>query len=51
MVKARSLDVSIKPENVYKKVITELNNYNIQIKDIIDVSNFEKDHCSIIIKF
>ena len=49
MVKARSIDVSLKPQQVYDKVIENLKFNKIKITDIIDLSNYEKDHAAIVI--
>jgi len=47
MVKARSIDVSIKPKKVYERVINELKKYKLIIVDFIDISQYEKDHAAI----
>jgi fibrillarin-like pre-rRNA processing protein len=49
MVKARSIDVSIKPKKVYERVINELKKYKLMIVDFIDISHYEKDHAAIAI--
>ena len=49
MVKARSIDVSLKPKQVYNMVIDKLELNKIKIIDIIDLSNYEKDHAAIVI--
>jgi len=49
MVKARSIDVSLKPKQVYNQVIDKLNLNKIKIIDVIDLSHYEKDHASIIV--
>lgn len=49
MVKARSINVSLKPQQVYDNVIENLKFNKIKITDIIDLSNYEKDHAAIVI--
>jgi fibrillarin-like pre-rRNA processing protein len=49
MVKARSIDVSLKPQKAYDLVCSELKNNKLKITDIIDLSPYEKDHAAIII--
>ncbi len=49
MIKARSIDVSLNPKEVYEQVINKLKINNLKIIEIIDISNYEKDHASIII--
>lgn len=49
MIKSRSIDVSLKPKFVYKMVKQILNKNNIKIIEIIDISNYEKDHAMILI--
>lgn len=49
MIKARSIDVSLKPNQVYEQVVNKLKINKIKIIDIIDISKYEKDHASIII--
>ena len=49
MIKARSIDVSLNPKKVYEQVINKLKINNLKIIEIIDISNYEKDHASIII--
>ena len=49
MVKARSIDISLKPQKAYDLVCSELENNKLKITDIIDLSHYEKDHAAIII--
>jgi len=49
MVKARSIDVSMKPKKVYELVTDELEKHKLRIVDIIDISHYEKDHAAIVI--
>jgi len=50
MVKARSIDVSLKPKEAYKKVTDDLKSAGLKVLDSVDLSPFEKDHAAIIIK-
>jgi len=49
MVKARSIDVSLKPKVAYDLICSKLKNNGIKIKDKIDLGPYEKDHAAIII--
>lgn len=49
MVKARSIDVSLKPKKVYELVCSNLEENNLKIFDIIDLYPYEKDHSAIIV--
>jgi fibrillarin-like pre-rRNA processing protein len=49
MVKARSIDVSLKPEKVYEKVSSILEKNKMNVKEIINLKPYEKDHAAIII--
>jgi len=49
MVKARSIDVSLKPKQAYKLVSDELKDDGLKIIDMIDLSPYEKDHAAIVI--
>ena len=49
MVKARSIDISLKPSKVYDIVCKELENNGLKIKEIVDLSHYEKDHAAIMI--
>jgi fibrillarin-like pre-rRNA processing protein len=51
MVKARSIDVSLKPEKVYDMVCSKLKENNLKIIDKIDLKPYEKDHAAIIVTF
>ena len=51
MIKARSVDVSLKPEKVYNMVCAKLKENNLKIVDKIDLKPYEKDHAAIIISF
>ena len=49
MVKARSVDVSLKPEKAYEQVCSKLKYNGLKIKEKIDLNPYEKDHAAIII--
>ena len=48
MVKARSIDVSLKPKQAYKIVIKDLEDHGLNIINLIDISRYEKDHAAIV---
>lgn len=50
MVKARSIDVSLKPNKAFEIVASELKNNSLKIIDQIDISHYEKDHMAIFIR-
>lgn len=47
MVKARSIDVALKPKQAYELVKQKLINAGIKVENITDLSPYEKDHASI----
>ena len=49
MVKARSIDVSIKPKKAYDLVCLQLEKNDLKIKSLINLSPYEKDHAAIIV--
>lgn len=49
MVKARSIDVSLKPKKAYNLVINKIKEKKLRIIDLIDISKYEKDHAAIVI--
>ena len=49
MVKARSIDVALKPKQAYELVCNHLTQYKINIKKTLDLTPFEKDHAAILI--
>ena len=51
MVKSRSIDVSLKPENVYDIVSSKLKENGLKIIKKIDLKPYEKDHAAIVVKF
>jgi fibrillarin-like pre-rRNA processing protein len=50
MVKARSIDVSLKPKSAYDLVCKSLEENKFKIKNIVDLSPYEKDHAAIFVK-
>jgi len=51
MVKARSIDVSLKPKKAYEQVCKDLEEADLKIKEVVDLSTFEKDHAAILVSF
>jgi len=51
MVKARSIDVSLKPKKAYELVTNELKENGFKIDNLIDLSPYEKDHAAIVLLF
>jgi len=49
IVKARSIDVSLKPKEAYKKVQKTLEENGLKIINIMDLSPYEKDHAAFLI--
>jgi fibrillarin-like pre-rRNA processing protein len=49
MVKARSIDVSLKPKDAYKQVTNFLKKNGFNIESLIDLAPYEKDHIAIVI--
>ena len=49
MVKARSIDVSLKPKEAYDLVCLKLKKNGLKIKEIMDLSPYEKDHIAILV--
>ncbi|HUT00721.1 MAG TPA: fibrillarin-like rRNA/tRNA 2'-O-methyltransferase [Candidatus Thermoplasmatota archaeon] len=49
MVKARSIDVALKPKQAYELVCSYLQKQEFTIKKTIELSPFEKDHAAILI--
>lgn len=47
MVKARSIDVSLKPKEAYDLVCSDLKSSGLKIKEKIDLTPYEKDHSAI----
>ncbi len=51
MVKARSINVAIKPKVVYKNVCNYLKENNLRIKQLLELEPYEKDHAAILISY
>jgi fibrillarin-like pre-rRNA processing protein len=51
MVKARSIDVSLKPKKAYDLVCSTLKDNGLKIVDMIDLEPYEKDHAVILITY
>ena len=51
MVKARSIDISLKPDEAYDLVCSKLEKNNLKIKHKINLSPYEKDHAAIVISY
>ncbi len=49
MVKARSVDVSLKPEDAYKIVSSKLKDNGLEILEKLNLNPYEKDHAAILI--
>ena len=48
-MKARSIDVSLKPTKAYELVSNKLKEQKVKIVDTIDLAPYEKDHAAIIV--
>jgi fibrillarin-like pre-rRNA processing protein len=48
MVKARSIDVALKPKQAYELVCNALQKEKFRLKKTVDLTPFEKDHAAII---
>jgi len=49
MVKARSIDVSLRPEKAYEMVCLKLKEQGLKVLEKIDLKPYEKDHAAIIV--
>jgi len=49
MVKARSIDVSLNPKKAFEIVENKLKQKNLKIKQIVNLSPYEKDHAAILL--
>ena len=49
MVKARSVDVSLKPKKVYELVCLKLKKSGINVTDTQELTPYEKDHAAIVV--
>jgi fibrillarin-like pre-rRNA processing protein len=51
MVKARSIDVALKPKQAYELVCTHLQTNKLRIKKPLELTPYEKDHAAILATF
>jgi fibrillarin-like rRNA methylase len=51
MVKARSIDVALKPRQAYELVCDYLQTQRFRIIKTIELAPFEKDHAAILLHF
>jgi fibrillarin-like pre-rRNA processing protein len=49
MVKARSIDVSLKPKQAYDLVAAHLKGQNLSVKKTLELAPFEKDHAALLV--
>jgi fibrillarin-like rRNA methylase len=49
MVKARSIDVTLKPKQAYELVCSYLQQKTLKIKKTLELVPFEKDHAAILV--
>ena len=49
MVKARSIDVALRPKQAYEQVATFLKQQRYVVKKILDLAPYEKDHAAILL--
>lgn len=49
MVKARSIDVALKPKQAYEIVNNELKKNGFKIENVIELNPYEKDHATILV--
>jgi fibrillarin-like pre-rRNA processing protein len=49
MVKARSIDVALRPEKAYEMVCLKLKEQGLKVLEKIDLKPYEKDHAAIIV--
>jgi fibrillarin-like pre-rRNA processing protein len=49
MVKARSIDVALKPKQAYELVSSSLKKQGLIIRKIVELAPFEKDHAAILV--
>jgi fibrillarin-like pre-rRNA processing protein len=50
MLKARSIDVTAQPANVYKKVVSGLKRESFIVEDVVELDPFQVDHAAVIIR-
>jgi fibrillarin-like pre-rRNA processing protein len=49
MVKARSIDVALKPKQAYEQVSTHLKTNHLTVKKTLELAPFEKDHAALLV--
>ena len=50
MVKARSIDVTAKPKEIFKKTARELQKGGLEVLQSIPLKPYEKDHAALVVK-
>lgn len=50
MVKARSIDVTAKPKEIFKKIVSELQKGGLEVLESIPLKPYEKDHAALVVK-
>jgi fibrillarin-like pre-rRNA processing protein len=50
MVKARSINVAMKPSDAFSQIEQQLTNQELKIENIVELSPYEKDHAAFFIK-
>jgi fibrillarin-like pre-rRNA processing protein len=50
MLKARSVDVTARPEKVYGKVVSGLKSEGFTVEDVVELDPFQVDHAAIILR-
>jgi fibrillarin-like pre-rRNA processing protein len=50
MVKARSIDVTAKPKELFKKTATELQKAGLKVLQTLPLKPYEKDHAALVVK-
>ena len=51
MIKSRSIDVTAKPKEVFRKVEKELEFQKLEVLEKIDLAPYEKAHASVVVKY
>ena len=50
MLKARSIDSSLRPQKIYQDAIGELARRGCRVLDVVELDPFQKDHAAIVVK-
>ncbi len=50
MVKARSIDVAARPEDLYERVLGDLSSQGLEMAKPVKLGPFEKDHAAVLVK-